>query len=79
MIARSLSISLVGLLFGMTFNAYACLVPLCSAASTPMDCGSPSDQPSREYCVVFKAFSVEHYDHNFSWLDVPTSSAAYAP
>lgn len=69
MIARSLSILLVALLFGLTFNAYACLIPLYSAGSASMDCGSPSDQPAREYCDVFKTFSVEHADHDFSWLD----------
>lgn len=74
MIARSLSISLVGLLFGLTFNAYACLVPLYSAGQTPMGCESSPDQPVREHCDVFKAFSVEHADHDLPWLDVPTSS-----
>lgn len=68
MIARSLSIFLVVLLFGLTFNAYACLVPLYNAVQAPMDCGSASDQPVREYCDVFKIFSVEHADHDFSWL-----------
>lgn len=74
MIARILSISLVLFLFGLTFNAYACLIPLYSAASTPMDCGSPSDQPAREYCDVFKTFSVEHADHDFSWLDTQSTT-----
>ena len=73
MIARILSISLVVLLFGMTFNAYACLIPLYSAGSTPMDCGS-SDQPTREYCDVFKVLSVEHADHDLSWLDTQSTS-----
>lgn len=73
-IARIFSISLVALLFGMTFNAYACLIPLYSAASTPMDCGSASDQPIREYCDVFKIFSVEHADHDLSWLDTQSTS-----
>lgn len=70
MIERSLSISLVALLFGLTFNAYACLVPLYSAGQTPMGCESSPDQPVREHCDVFKAFSVEHADHDISWLDI---------
>ncbi len=74
MIARILSIFLVVLLFGLTFNAYACLIPFYSAASTPMDCGSPSDQPAREYCDVFKTFSVEYADHDLSWLDTQSTS-----
>ena len=73
MIARSLSISLVALLFGLTFNAYACLIPLYSAEQTPMGCGSP-DQPARDYCDVFKTFSIEHADHDFSWLDTDSTS-----
>ncbi len=70
MIVRSLSISLVALLFGMTFNAYACLVPLYSAGQTPMSCESSPDQPARDYCDVFKTFSVRHVDHDLSWLDI---------
>lgn len=70
MIARSLSIFLVVLLFGLTFNAYACVIPLYSPPSTPLDCGSPSDQSAREYCDVFKTFSVEHADHDISWLNM---------
>lgn len=45
MIARSPSIFLVVLLFGLTFNAYACLVPLYNIVQALMDCGSASDHP----------------------------------
>lgn len=75
MIARILSISLVALLFGLTFNAYACLIPLYSTGSTSMDCGSPNDQPIREYCDVFKVLSVERADHDLSWLDMQSTSS----
>ena len=74
MITRILSISLIALLFGLTFNAYACLVPLYSAGQTPMGCESSPDQPVREHCDIFKAFSVEHADHDLSWLDTQSTS-----
>ncbi len=74
MIMPGLSISLVGLLFGLTFNAYACLVPLYSAGQTPMSCESSPDEPAHDYCDIFKTFCVEHADHHLPWLDVPTSS-----
>ena len=68
MVTRSLSISLVALLFGLTFNAYACLIPLYSVEQTPMGCESSPDQPARDYCDVFKTFSIEHAIMTFRGL-----------
>ncbi|ALA59313.1 hypothetical protein [Nitrospira moscoviensis] len=78
LIPRIISVSLVLILFGLTFNAYACLLPLFSAGQTPMGCGSSTDQPVREYCDVFKTFSVEHADQSHPWLDIQTSSLEQA-
>ncbi|MGH7233455.1 MAG: hypothetical protein ACREJU_19145 [Nitrospiraceae bacterium] len=74
MIRRILAGTLPILLFGLTFNASACLVPLYNAGQAPMGCESPPDQPVREHCDVFKTFSVEHADHDHPWLDIQTES-----
>jgi hypothetical protein len=68
------AITLVIFLSAWTFNAYACLVPLYNAGQAPMGCGSQQEQPVREYCDVFKTFSVEHADDDYPWLDISTSS-----
>jgi hypothetical protein len=68
------AITLVIFLSAWTFNAYACLVPLYNAGQAPMGCGSQPEHPVREYCDVFKTFSVEPTDYDSPWLDIPTSS-----
>lgn len=68
MMRRIIAVTLLVLLFGLTFNAYACLVPLYNAGPAPMGCESPPDQPVREHCDVFKTFSVAHADHHHPWL-----------
>jgi hypothetical protein len=46
-----MALFLVSLLLVLTFNAYACLLPL--PAQSAMDCSSPSDEPVRETCDAF--------------------------
>ncbi len=48
---RRLAIFLVLLLLILTFNAYACLLPLPPA--TTMDCASGTEEPVRETCDAF--------------------------
>lgn len=78
MTPRIIAVTLVILLFGLTFNAYACLVPLYNAGPAPMDCELPADQPVREYCDVFRTLGIEHADHNHFWLDSQTRSLGEA-
>ena len=61
---RSLSIlayTLVVLFFALSFNAYACLLPVNGVASAPMEkgCATPDEQPVSQYCDVFKTLSVQ--------------------
>lgn len=74
MMRRIMIVTLLILLFGLTFNAYACLVPLYDAGQAPMACGSTRDQPVREHCDVFKTLAIEHADHHSPWLHAQTSS-----
>lgn len=78
MAPRIISVTLVILLFGLTFNAYACLFPLYNAGQAPMGCGSPPEQPVREHCDVFKTLGVQHADQHHPWLDIQTSSLEQA-
>jgi len=52
---------LVLLFLGLSFNAYACLVPLYGAADATMGsgCSSPEEQPARQFCDAFKTLGVQ--------------------
>jgi len=53
--------TLVLLFLGLSFNAYACLVPLYGGASAAMDrdCSAPEEQPARQFCDAFKTLGVQ--------------------
>ena len=53
--------TLVLLFLGLSFNAYACLVPLYGAATATMgsNCSSPEEQSARQFCDVFKTLGVQ--------------------
>ena len=46
-----MAVFLVSLLLVLTFNAYACLLPLQSGSA--IDCSSATDQPVRQTCDAF--------------------------
>jgi hypothetical protein len=46
-----MAVSLVSLLLILTFNAYACVLPLQSEAT--VDCSSADEQPVRQTCDAF--------------------------
>lgn len=46
-----LSVFLIGLLVVLTFNAYACILPVPQTA--PTDCSSGTDEPIRGTCDAF--------------------------
>lgn len=52
---------LVLLFLGLSFNAYACLVPLFGAADVAMGngCSDPQEQPVRQFCDAFKTLGVQ--------------------
>ena len=65
---RSLSIlacTLVVLFFALSFNAYACLLPVNGVTPIQMDTGCPTqeEQPvSQYYCDTFKTLGVQSAD-----------------
>jgi hypothetical protein len=65
---RSLSVlacTLVVLFFALSFNAYACLLPVNGVTPVQMDsgCSTPDEQPvSQYYCDAFKTLSVQSAD-----------------
>jgi hypothetical protein len=48
---RRMASSLILLLLVLTFNAYACVLPLQSASA--IDCSSATEQPGRQTCDAF--------------------------
>ncbi|HKQ34847.1 MAG TPA: hypothetical protein VJT11_06045, partial [Nitrospiraceae bacterium] len=56
---RSISVlacTLVVLFFALSFNAYACLLPVNGVAASTMEggCSTPDEQPVSQYCDAFK-------------------------
>ena len=64
---RSLSIltcTLVVLFFALSFNAYACLLPVNGVTVAAMDtgCSTPNEQPVSQLCDAFKTLGVQSAD-----------------
>lgn len=59
--SRLLTVTLVLLFLGLSFNAYACLLPLYSGTAGAMDrdCSAPDQQPARQFCDTFKTLGVQ--------------------
>ncbi len=66
-----LSTTLVLLLVVLSFNAYACLLPVSSSSSTEMGngCSTPVEQPARQVCDAFKTFKAEASGQSQSTFD----------
>lgn len=60
-VKRILSVTLVVLLLALSFNAYACVVPLFGTPDAAMGngCATPDEQPVRQFCDAFKTLSVQ--------------------
>jgi len=58
---RLIAVALAALYFLMTFNAYACLVPLYGTApmETGSNCAMPNEPPVRDACDAFKSLGVQ--------------------
>ncbi len=56
-----LTLTLVLLFLGLSFNAYACLIPLFTAAAGAMEagCPAPEEQPARQFCDAFTTLGVQ--------------------
>jgi hypothetical protein len=59
--SRILSMALAVVFFLLSFNAYACLVPLYGGGQvkTGSDCSMPQEQAAREQCDVFKTVGIQ--------------------
>jgi len=64
---RSLSVlacTLVVLFFALSFNAYACLLPVNAVTPAAManGCAVPDEQPVSQYCDAFKTLGAQSAD-----------------
>ena len=52
------------LFFALSFNAYACLLPVNGVTAGAMDigCSTPDEQPTSQYCDAFKTLGVQSAD-----------------
>ena len=54
----------VVLFFALSFNAYACLLPVngCTPAAMDNGCSTPVEQPVSQFCDAFKTLGVQSAD-----------------
>jgi hypothetical protein len=59
-----LASTLVVLFFALSFNAYACLLPVNGVTTSAMgnSCSTPDEQPVSQYCDAFKTLGVQSAD-----------------
>jgi hypothetical protein len=57
-----MAVALAAIYFLLSFNAYACLLPLYGAVevSQGSDCAMPKEPPVRDACDTFKAIGVQN-------------------
>ena len=60
----SLAVFLIVLFFALSFNAYACLLPVNGVTASAMGngCSTPDEQPVSQYCDAFKTLGVQSAD-----------------
>jgi hypothetical protein len=68
---------LVVLFFVLSFNAYACLLPVSGVAASAMGdgCSTPEEQPIYQFCDTFKTLGVQSADR----LDLNSDCQALCP
>jgi hypothetical protein len=56
--------TLVVLFFALSFNTYACLLPVNGVTAAPMasGCATPDEQPVSQYCGAVKTLDVQSAD-----------------
>ena len=59
-----LASTLVVLFFTLSFNAYACLLPVNGVRAAAMEngCSTPDEQPVSQYCDAYKTLGVQSAD-----------------
>ena len=76
-----LACTLVVLFFVLSFNAYACLLPVndVTAAAMGNGCSTPDEQPVNQYCAAFKTLDVQSADKlhlNRDWQTICSQDTA---
>jgi hypothetical protein len=59
-----LACALIVLFFALSFNAYACLLPVNGVPASAMGtgCSTPDEQPVAQFCDAFKTLGVQSAD-----------------
>lgn len=59
-----LAVFLIFLFSALSFNAYACLLPVNGGTVAPMStgCSTPDEQPVSQFCDTFKTLGVQSTD-----------------
>ena len=59
-----LACALIVLFFALSFNAYACLLPVNGVPASAMGtgCSTPDEQPVSQFCDAFKTLGVQSAD-----------------
>ena len=72
-----LVVSLILLFASLSFNAYACLIPLFGTTATSMGNGCPTsdEAPARQFCDAFKMLAVNSPFDSYPDLDHQTFCA----
>jgi hypothetical protein len=76
---RFLASFLIVLFFALSFNAYACFLPVTGATPTPMEngCSTPDEQPVSPYCDTFKTLGVPLNSDDQALCQADTVSLAH--
>jgi hypothetical protein len=87
--APHIAIALAVVYLILSFNAYACLLPMSGGAVKEQgsDCAKPQEQPARQLCDEFKTLSVQtappfqpvHDTHAQGWAHDLTSTSILQP
>ena len=59
-----LAVTIATLFFALSFNAYACLLPVNGVTTPAMGngCSTPEEQPVYQFCDAFKTLGVQYAD-----------------
>lgn len=70
---KPLALFLIGLFLSLSFNAYACLVPIYGGmkVSQGSDCSTPDEKSASQFCDVFKSLAVQ------SSSDIPSGGLSH--
>lgn len=79
--APLIACTLAAVYFLLSFNAYACLIPLYGGVQVAKgsDCAMPDEQPARQQCDAFKALCVQTAPSALQPVDFLAHAVAVEP